>query len=204
MGFGKSFAEGCTFSKPHACTRQPASHHCFKIGVFLRCGRFDLVLRSQKNRNSKIEQYIMASTADISRGLIIKLDNSLYKIIEFGENKTARSAAKVWAKLKGVDNNRSIEKTWNSGETIFPVRVEKKEFQYLYKDDSGYNLMNNETFEQIALGEQMIDAPQFLKEGSSVFVYINTETDQHIGVELHDKIVVKVKYYETSLIGDLA
>ncbi len=46
----------------------------------------------------------MATTSDISRCLIIKLDNSLYKIIDFGENKTARSAAKIWAKLKGVDN----------------------------------------------------------------------------------------------------
>ena len=45
----------------------------------------------------------MASTSDISRGMIIKLDGSLYTIIEFGENKTARAAAKVWAKLKGVD-----------------------------------------------------------------------------------------------------
>jgi elongation factor P len=105
----------------------------------------------------------MATTADISRGMILKLDGSLYSVVEFGENKTARAAAKVWAKLKGVDNNRTIEKTWNSGETIFPVRVEKKEYQYLYKDDSGYNLMNNETFEQISLSDEMIDAAQFLK-----------------------------------------
>jgi elongation factor P len=75
----------------------------------------------------------MASTSDISRGLIIKLENSLYKVIEFGENKTARSAAKVWAKLKGVDNNRTIEQTWNSGETIYPVRVERKEYQFFIK-----------------------------------------------------------------------
>ena len=53
--------------------------------------------------------YFMATTADISRGLIINLDGSLYSIVEFGENKTARAAAKVWAKLKGVDNNRSIK-----------------------------------------------------------------------------------------------
>src|SRR5450432_3895776 len=52
----------------------------------------------------------MANTADISRGLIIKLDGSLYSVVDFGENKTARAAAKVWAKLKGVDNNRSIRK----------------------------------------------------------------------------------------------
>ena len=61
----------------------------------------------------------MATTSDISRGMILKLDGSLYSVVEFGENKTARAAAKVWAKLKGVDNKRSIEKTWNSGETIF-------------------------------------------------------------------------------------
>jgi elongation factor P len=83
----------------------------------------------------------MATTSDISRGLIIKLDNSLYKVVEFGENKTARAAAKVWAKLTGVDNNRSIEKTWNSGDNIYPVRVERKAYQFLYKDESGYNFM---------------------------------------------------------------
>jgi len=146
----------------------------------------------------------MANTADISRGMILKLDGSLYSVVEFGENKTARAAAKVWAKLKGVDNKRSIEKTWNSGETVYPVRVEKKAFQYLYKDESGYNLMNNETFEQIALSEEMIDAPQFLKDGSEVFVYINTETELPIGAELPEKIVIKITYCEPGLRGDTA
>ena len=146
----------------------------------------------------------MATTADIRTGLIIKLDNSLYSVVEFGQNKTARAAAKVWAKLKGVDNNRSIEQTWNSGETIYPVRVEKKTFQFLYKDDSGYNFMDNETFEQIALPETMIDAPQFLKDGQEVSVSINTETDQHMSVELPDKIVMKVTYSEPGLKGDTA
>jgi elongation factor P len=148
--------------------------------------------------------FFMATTSDISRGMILKLDGSLYSVVEFGENKTARAAAKVWAKLKGVDNSRTIEKTWNSGETIYPVRVEKKAFQFLYKDDTGYNLMNNETFEQIALAEDMIDAPQFLKEGSEVFVFINTETEQPIGAELPEKIVVQVTYCEPGLKGDTA
>jgi len=51
----------------------------------------------------------MATTADMRSGLILKIDNSLYTVIEFGQNKTARAAAKVWAKLKGVDNARTIE-----------------------------------------------------------------------------------------------
>lgn len=146
----------------------------------------------------------MATTADISRGLIINLDGSLYSIVEFGENKTARAAAKVWAKLKGVDNNRSIEKTWNSGDNIYPVRVERRTYQFLYKDDTGYNFMDNETFEQVALQETAIDAPQYLKEGQEVGVLVNTETDQILGAELPDKIVLLITYTEPGLRGDTA
>ena len=146
----------------------------------------------------------MANTADISRGLILSLDGSLYTVVEFGENKTARAAAKVWAKLKGVDNNRSIEKTWNSGDNIFPVRVEKRTYQFLYKDDTGYNFMDTESFEQVALQETSIDAPQYLKEGQEVGVLINTENDQILGAELPDKIVLLVTYTEPGLRGDTA
>ncbi|MBK7098301.1 MAG: elongation factor P [Sphingobacteriales bacterium] len=146
----------------------------------------------------------MASTADISRGMILKLESNLYSVVEFGENKTAGAAAKVWAELKGVDNSRSIEKTWNSGDTIYPVRVENREYQYLYQDETGYNFMDNNTFEQLSIAENLIDAPQFLKEGQEVAIAINTETEQPVSVELPDKIVMKVTYTEPGLRGDTA
>lgn len=136
--------------------------------------------------------------------MIIKIDGSLYSVVEFGQNKTARAAAKVWAKLKGVDNNRTIEQTWNSGENIFPVRVERKPFQYLYKDDTGYNFMDTATFEQLAVQENMVDAPQFLKDGQEVSMLVNTETDLPMSVELPDKIVLLVTYTEPGLRGDTA
>jgi len=146
----------------------------------------------------------MATTADIRSGLILKIDGSLYSVIEFGQNKTARAAAKVWAKLKGVDNARTIEVTWNSGETVFPVRVERKPYQYLYKDDTGYSFMDTETFEQITVAEAMIDAPKFLKDGQEVSVLVNGETDLPMSVELPDKIVLMVTYSEPGMKGDTA
>lgn len=146
----------------------------------------------------------MATTADMKTGLIISLDGGLYTVVEFGQNKTARAAAKVWAKLKGVDNSRTIEHTWNSGETIHPVRVEKKVFQYLYEDASGYNFMDQETFEQITLQAESINAPQYLKEGQELFILINTDTDQPLGAELPDKIVATVVYAEPAIKGDTA
>ena len=146
----------------------------------------------------------MASTSDMRTGLILKIDGSLYTVIEFGQNKTARAAAKVWAKLKGVDNSRTIEQTWNSGETIFPVRVEKRPYQFLYKDDTGYSFMDTETFEQITVVQNLVDAPQFLKEGQEVSVLVNTDTELPMGVELPDKIVLAVTYSEPGLRGDTA
>ena len=146
----------------------------------------------------------MATTADIRNGLIIKLDNSLYSIVEFGQNKTARSAAKVWAKLKGVDNNRSIEHTWNSGETIYPVRVERRPYQFLYKDDSGFNFMDTTSFEQIVVPETQIERPELYKDGQECFVLVNTETEIPMSVELPPNVVLQVTYSEPGMKGDTA
>ena len=146
----------------------------------------------------------MATTADVRNGLIVKIDGSLYSVIEFGQNKTARAAAKVWAKLKGVDNNRTIEQTWNSGETIYPVRVERRNYQFLYKDESGFNVMDNDTFEQIVINENMIDRPELYKDGQECFVLVNTETELPLTIELPPNVVMKITYTEPGMKGDTA
>jgi elongation factor P len=146
----------------------------------------------------------MATTADIRNGMIIKVDGSLYSIIEFGQNKTARAAAKVWAKLKGVDNTRSIEITWNSGETVYPVRVERRPYQFLYKDESGFNLMDTNTYEQIVISESSILHPELYKDGQECFVLVNTETEVPMSVELPPSVNLRVTYSEPGLKGDTA
>lgn len=146
----------------------------------------------------------MANTGDIRNGMILKIDGLLYSVVEFGQNKTARAAAKVWAKLKGVDNNRSIEHTWNSGDTIHPVRVERRNYQFLYKDDSGYNLMDTTSFEQISVPESLLDRPDMYKDGQDCFVLVNTENEQAMRVELPPNIVLQVTYTEPGLKGDTA
>jgi elongation factor P len=64
--------------------------------------------------------------------------------------------------------------------------------------------MDQETFDQIALEEHMIDAPEYLKEGGEVFVLTNTETEQPIGAELPEKIVLQITYSEPGIKGDTA
>jgi elongation factor P len=64
--------------------------------------------------------------------------------------------------------------------------------------------MDNETFEQVAVPETLVDAPQFLKDGQEVSVLINTETESPMSIELPEKIVVKVTYSEPGMRGDTA
>ncbi|MBC7554301.1 MAG: elongation factor P [Taibaiella sp.] len=146
----------------------------------------------------------MATTADMRTGLIIKLDNNLYSVVDFGQNKTARAAAKVWAKLKGVDNSRTIEHTWNSGDNIFPVRVEKRNYQFLYRDDSGFNLMDNTSFEQIIITENMVEHPELFKDGQECFVIFNTESEIPMSVELPSSVNLRITYSEPGVKGDTA
>lgn len=146
----------------------------------------------------------MATTADIRMGLILKLNNELYQVVDFGQNKTARAAAKIWAKLKSVESGKNVEHTWNSGDTIFPVRVEKHPYQFLYKDETGYHFMSSETYEQISLDESKVENPKFYKDGQECFMLINTDTDLPMNVELPDKIELKVTYTEPGLRGDTA
>ena len=87
---------------------------------------------------------------------------------------------------------------------MFPVRVERRNFQFLYKDDTGYNFMDNETFEQVAVAENLVDAPQFLRDGDAVSVLFNTETESPMSVEVPEKVVVRVTYSEPGLRGDTA
>ena len=146
----------------------------------------------------------MATTADIRNGIILKLDGSLYSVVEFGQNKTARAAAKFWAKLKGVDNARSIEHTWNSGDTVYPVRVERRPYQYLYKDEMGFNLMDTSSYEQIVIPESSIVHPELYKDGQECSVLVNTETELPMSVELPPSVNLRVTYSEPGLKGDTA
>lgn len=112
----------------------------------------------------------MATTADLRNGMCIELNNDVFKVIEFLRFQMGRGGAFVRTKLKSTTSGKVIEHTFQSGHNIDEVRIERRPFQYLYIDDTGYVLMDNENFEQISVTAAMITAPQFLREGDTVDV----------------------------------
>ncbi len=146
----------------------------------------------------------MASTSDIRKGMTINHSNDLYKIVEFLHVKPGKGAAFVRTKLKSLTTGRVIDNTFPAGHKIDEVRVEARKYQFLYKDDMGYHFMNNETYDQVALQETLIDNPLFLMEGMTVDVLFHAEEERPISLDLAPHIEVEVTYTEPGLKGDTA
>ncbi len=90
------------------------------------------------------------------------------------------------------------------GVRVDEVRIERRPFQYLYRDDMGYNFMNTETFEQIPIPEEQIEGVQFLKEGDIVDVQIHAESGTILTAEMPLHVVLEVTYTEPGIKGDTA
>jgi elongation factor P len=126
----------------------------------------------------------MASTADFRNGLVIEFNNDLYTIVQFQHVKPGKGPAFVRTKLKSLKNGRVIDNTFSSGTKVNLARVERRPYQYLYKDDMGYYFMHLETFEQIHVNEDLIDNYVFLLEGQSVEIVVHADTETILAVDL--------------------
>ena len=107
----------------------------------------------------------MISAGDFRNGITIELEGNIYQIIEFQHVKPGKGAAFVRTKLKNIKSGGVVEKTFRPTEKFENAHIERKEMQYLYNEGDLYYFMDNDTYEQIALGSELIgDALKFVKE----------------------------------------
>lgn len=146
----------------------------------------------------------MANTSDIKNGLCILLNNDIYSVVEFQHVKPGKGAAFVRTKLKGLTKERQIDHTFNAGAKIDIARIERRPYQFLYKDSSGYTFMHTETFEQLTIEPSRINTPQFLKEGQHVEVVYYDDENVVLKCELPPSVLLRITYTEPGLRGDTA
>lgn len=144
----------------------------------------------------------MATTADFRNGLCIEFNNGLYTIVQFQHVKPGKGPAFVRTKLRNLATGRVIENTFSSGVKINTVRVERRPYQYLYSDDTGYHFMHRETFEQILVEEKLIEYPYLMKEGQEVEMVVHADTETPITCELPPFVTLKIVYAEPGVKGD--
>ena len=146
----------------------------------------------------------MATTADFKNGMCLDIDGTYYFIVEFLHVKPGKGPAFVRTKLRNVVTGRIIDKTWNSGVKVEEVRIERRPYQFLYKDDMGYNFMHTETYEQVSIPGESIEGVRFLKEGEICEAMVNAATDTILTCEMPTGVILEVTYTEPGIKGDTA
>lgn len=146
----------------------------------------------------------MATTSDFRNGLCINFNNDLYTIVEFQHVKPGKGSAFVRTKLKNIKTGKVIPNTFNAGVKIDIARVERRPFQFSYKDDLGYHFMNTENWEETVIQEELINAPQFLKDGQSAEIVFHADTETPLFCELPPFVTLTITYTEPGEKGNTA
>lgn len=146
----------------------------------------------------------MASTSDFRNGLTLEMNNDLLTIVEFQHVKPGKGPAFVRTKLKSLRTGKVIPHTFNAGVKVDVARVERRPYQYLYKDDMGFIFMHTETFEQVTITEDIISAPKFLKEGQEVEILFHADTETPLTCDMPAYVVLEITYAEPGEKGNTA
>lgn len=146
----------------------------------------------------------MATTSDIKNGICINHNDKLFQIIEFQHVKPGKGPAFVRTKMRQIESGKVLDHTFSAGHKIEIVRIENREYQYLYQEGEDYVFMNNETFEQVHIPASMIDKPEFLVEGMICNILFHAEEELPLVLELPMHIISEVTYTEPGIKGDTA
>jgi elongation factor P len=143
------------------------------------------------------------STGELRKGATIELDGKLLAIMDYNHIKMGRGSAQVRIKLRDVRSGAITEQTFQAG-TKFPrARVERRQMQFLYRDDQFYTFMNTETFDQIPVSADKVgDADKYLKENDTCELILYGE--EVIGVELPITVELTITDTDPGFKGDTA
>ncbi|MCS0498190.1 elongation factor P [Protaetiibacter mangrovi] len=143
----------------------------------------------------------MATTNDIKNGSVLNIDGQLWNVVEFQHVKPGKGGAFVRTKLKNVMSGKVVDRTFNAGTKIDFATVDRRDFQYLYRDGDGFVFMDTTDYDQITIPAASVgDAANFMLENQEVQIALHE--GEALYVELPTSVVLEVTYTEPGLQGD--
>lgn len=145
----------------------------------------------------------MISTGELKKGATIEQDGKLLAIMDYNHIKMGRGSAQVRIKFRDVRTGVITEQTFQAGTKFTRARVERRQMQYLYRDDQFFTFMNTETYDQIPVtADKVGDADKYLKENDTCELVLFG--DEVIGVELPITVELKIVETDPGFKGDTA
>ncbi len=142
------------------------------------------------------------TTNDLKNGMALQLPEGLFTVVEFQHVKPGKGGAFVRTKLKNVRTGAVLDRTYRADEKLEQTNIDKREMQFLYREGTYHVFMDNSTYDQIHVDEDvMAVSSKFLKEGDSAILQVANE-DEVVGVELPAAVELLVAETEPGVQGD--
>ena len=143
----------------------------------------------------------MVSTNNLKNGMTLKIDGELWRVDYFQHVKPGKGGAFVRTTLKGVQNGKTIDRTYRAGEDLEQAILEKRALQYLYRDGEDFVFMDTEHFEQTNVPEAALrDGAKWLKEGDTIDLVFHQESV--VDVNLPASVELEISQTEPGIQGD--
>ena len=146
----------------------------------------------------------MINSQDIKKGTAIRMDGGIWVCIEFQHRKPGKGNTVMNTKLKNVTDGRVLDRTFQVGLKLEDVRIERRPYQYLYKEGEDYIFMNQETYDQAPIAKDLETGVDFMKESDIVEVVSDADTETVLFAEMPVKTVLRVTHSEPGIKGDTA
>jgi elongation factor P len=144
------------------------------------------------------------STSEFRTGMVIDLEGEYYSITNYQHVKPGKGGAFIRTKLKGVVNDKTLEKTFRSGEKLEEIRIERQSHQFLYQDHNIYYFMHQQTYEQLGVEKERIRKAEYVTEGQICTLVIDVDNNKVLYAVPPDHITTEIAKTDPGLRGDTA
>ncbi|MEJ0055878.1 MAG: elongation factor P [Bacteroidota bacterium] len=146
----------------------------------------------------------MATISDLSKGNYIRYNGDIMQVEELQHRTPGNLRAFYQVKMRNLRNGKIAENRFRPGDSVELLRVETKNYQYLYNDGNSLVCMDNDTFDQVYVDKALLgDSVKYIKEGVSLMIAFENGTTA-ITAEAPQQVVVSVTYTEPGVAGDTA
>jgi elongation factor P len=146
----------------------------------------------------------MATVSDLSKGNYVRYNGEIMQIEELQHRTPGNLRAFYQVKMRNLRNSKIAENRFRPGDDIEILRVETKEYQFLYRDGESLVCMDNQTYDQVYIDKALLgDSGNYIKEGVTLLIAFENGTNP-ITAEAPSHVVLEVEYTEPGVQGDTA
>jgi elongation factor P len=145
----------------------------------------------------------MIQATQLKRGMCIKHDNDLYRVVTTQHITPGNWRGMVQAKIRHLKSGSIVEHRFRSEDRVERAILDETAMEYLYREGDIYHFMNSETFEQMGLSEEVLgDAVSFLTP--NIILKIESYEDRPVGIQLPVTVELTVTDTEPAIKGSTA